>query len=251
MIIASVFILGLIIGSFLNAVIFRLKEDESFIKGRSHCPHCKHNLSSLDLIPLFSFIFLGGRCRYCRKAISWQYPIIELVTAVTFILLAQNFQFSISNFQFWFQCVMAGFLIVIAVYDLKHYLILDKIVFPALAVVTAYNLFTGFFVQGLLGAALIAGFFAAQYYFSNGRWIGFGDVKLGLVLGSIFGFKMGIIMLVLAYFMGAIVGVFLIMTGRKQLGSELPFGVFLSLSAIIMMIAGHQLSAWYYNLIGL
>ncbi len=248
---ALIFILGLIIGSFLNAVIFRLKEDESFIGGRSRCMHCSHALSWLDLVPVFSFIFLRGRCRYCKKQISFQYPLVELITATVFALIAYNLQPTTYNLNFWFSCVMASFFIVIAVYDYKHYLILDKIVFPALGLVTIYNIFSGNFIEGLLGAAMVAGFFAAQYYLSKGRWIGFGDVKLGLVLGSLLGVKLGIIMLIVAYCLGAIVGIFLIAVGRKKLGSELPFGVFLSFSAIIMMIVGQRLAEWYFNLIGL
>jgi leader peptidase (prepilin peptidase) / N-methyltransferase len=250
MILFIIFCLGLIIGSFLNAVIFRLNENESFVGGRSHCMHCHHELSAYDLIPVVSFILLGGKCRYCHKQISWQYPAVELITAVTFSLLALNFQLSIFNFQFLVQIIIASFLIVIAVFDLKHYLILDKVVFPALAVITIYNMLTGFFVAGVLGALVVSGFFAAQYFVSKGTWIGFGDVKLGLLLGSIFGVKLGIIMLVLAYFFGAIVGVFLLINKRKNLRSELPFGVFLSLAAITMMLYGREIGNWYFNLIG-
>jgi leader peptidase (prepilin peptidase)/N-methyltransferase len=245
-----IFIFGLIIGSFLNAVIFRLGEEESFVAGRSKCPHCHHELGVLDLIPVFSFIFLRGHCRYCHKPISWQYPIVELITGIVFVLLAYNLQPRTYNLEFGVQLVLASFLIVIAVFDLKHYLILDKVVFPALAIVTIYNIYAGQFVWGIMGALVVAGFFAAQYFLSQGRWIGFGDVKLGLLLGSMVGFKLGVVMLMLAYFSGALVGVTLILMKKKKLGSELPFGVFLSISAIIMMLYGDKITNWYLGLIG-
>ncbi len=251
MILFFVFIFGLIIGSFLNAVIFRLHNHESFLFERSHCMHCKHELSGLDLVPLFSFLALKGRCRYCHKKISWQYPLIELLTAIVFVLLALNYQNSIFDIHFVYSLVISSFLIVVAVYDFKHMEILDKVIYPALGIATIYNLAYGHLVQGLIGAAIVTGFFAAQYFVSKGRWIGFGDVKFGLLLGSLFGVKMSIIMLVIAYFLGAVVGVSLLASGKKKLSSELPFGVFLSISAIIMIVWGTRITEWYFNLIGL
>ncbi|OGE74074.1 MAG: hypothetical protein A3I07_01335 [Candidatus Doudnabacteria bacterium RIFCSPLOWO2_02_FULL_42_9] len=249
--IVIVFVFGLIVGSFLNAVIFRLHSSESIIRGRSHCVHCKHELSPMDLIPVVSFMILSGKCRYCHKKISWQYPLVELVTGLVFVLLALSSDFRLLTSEFWYLLTVICFLIIIAVFDFKHFLILDVVIYPALILATIYNLSTGFFVEGIIGALVISGFFAAQYFVSKGRWIGFGDVKLGLLLGSIFGLKLGLVMLLLAYFMGAIVGVGLLITGRKKLSSELPFGVFLSISAILIMLYGQDLADWYYNLLGL
>ena len=243
-------ILGLIVGSFLNAVIFRLSTGESFLSGRSHCPRCGHKLTAVDLIPVLSFIFLRGKCRYCKSKISWQYPLIELATAISFILLAQNFEFRISNFEFIAQAIFICFLIVISIYDLKHYLILDKVVFPALVLSIAYNLLIGQLVSGILGAVLVSGFFYLQYLFSKGRWIGFGDVKFGLLLGSLFGFPLALLVLLLAYCSGAMVGVSLIALGKKKLSSKLPFGTFLGFSAIIVLLYGDQIWNWYMKLIG-
>jgi leader peptidase (prepilin peptidase)/N-methyltransferase len=248
--IITVFILGLIVGSFLNAVIFRLATNESFATGRSHCPHCHHVLSALDLIPVLSFFILGGKCRYCGGKISWQYPLVELTTAVIFALLASNYGLQVMDHKFLFEAVLACFFIVIAVYDYKHYLILDKVVFPSLVLVIIWNMVTGNFFNGLFGGVVVSGFFAAQYFISKGRWIGFGDVKLGLVLGNLFGLPGSLVLLMLAYFSGALVGIFLLITKRKHLTSHLPFGVFLSLSAIIMMLYGSELTKWYLNIIG-
>jgi leader peptidase (prepilin peptidase) / N-methyltransferase len=248
-----VFLFGLIVGSFLNAVIYRLWSGETILFDRSHCPHCKHELSALDLIPLFSFMALGGRCRYCSKKISWQYPLIELATAVSFILLAQNFQSSIFNLQFLAQIIFICFLIVIGVFDFKHYLILDKVVYPAFILAIIFNLLLGqdYLVSGVFGAILVSGFFEIQYLLSQGRWIGFGDVKLGLFLGMLLGLKSSLLMLMIAYFVGAFVGVALVMMDRKKFSSKLPFGVFLSISAIIMLLYGDRVISWYFSLIGL
>lgn len=252
-------ILGLIVGSFLNVVINRLRLKES-LNGRSHCPHCKHQLNALDLVPLLSYLWLAGKCRYCGKPISWQYPAVEAFTGLVFALTWYKFQeFGIDLFFVW---VLSAFFIVIAVYDLKHFLILDKVVFPGLAVAVVYalasDLNTGCGVgwgcatiSGLLGAGIVAGFFYLQYLVSRGRWIGFGDVKLGLMLGVVAGFPLSIFLLFISYMSGAIVGVFLIATGKKQAGSKLPFGVFLALGAIATLLYGQAAFNWYLNLIGL
>ncbi len=246
MAIAIVIVAGLIIGSFLNAVIFRLHTGRSFISGRSECPHCGHVLVPWDLIPIFSFAYLHGRCRYCQEKISLQYPLVELITTLVFLLA---FIYHLSSITYFFAC----FLIVIAVYDLKHYLILDKVVVPVLGLVILHNLFLGWHALGfgLLSGFGIAGFFLIQYLISRGRWIGFGDVKLGLLLGNLAGWPASLLVLLIAYFSGAIVGVVLIISGHKRLGSKLPFGLFLSFSAIIVMLFGNPIITWYFKLIGL
>jgi leader peptidase (prepilin peptidase) / N-methyltransferase len=251
-------VLGLIIGSFLNVVINRLRLKET-LGGRSHCPHCKHELSALDLVPLFSYLFLRGKCRYCGKPISWQYLAVEAATSLAFLLTWLKFQ--IFGPDLFFVWVLSAFFIVIAVYDLKHFLILDKVVFPGLAVAVAYALVRDFnsgcglswncaTISGLLGAATIAGFFYLQHLVSNGRWIGFGDVKLGLMLGMVAGFPLCIFLLFISYMSGALAGVFLIATGKKQASSKMPFGTFLALCAIITLLYGQPALNWYLDLIG-
>lgn len=247
-----IFIFGLIVGSFLNAVIFRLYSGESFLFGRSHCRRCKKELQAKDLVPLFSFIYLGGRCRYCKANISWQYPAVELSTAIIFVLFALKFQM-IFGWVFALFLILTCFLIVIAVFDFNHYLILDKLLLPALILILFYNLHTGWrvFGIGLLSGAGFAGFFLLQYLVSKGKWIGLGDVKLGFVLGTLAGWPLSVLVLLLAYFSGAAAGLILVATGRRQLGSKLPFGVFLSLSAIIVMLGGEPIMAWYLKLLGI
>ncbi len=246
-------ILGLIVGSFLNVVIIRLHKKQKFISNRSICPHCRHVLAPLDLVPIFSFIFLKGRCRYCREPISWQYPLVELATALAFVLLAVNLQSTIYNLEFLSAAVFASIFIIIGVYDFKHYLILDKVVYPALGLAVIYRLISPelSLLDGLYGAAVLGGFFAFQHFGSRGKWMGLGDVKLGLFLGMLFGFKLGLTLLFVSYLLGALVGISLLASGRKHLGSKLPFGSFLALSAIITLLYGEGLVNWYLNLIGL
>lgn len=243
-------ILGLIVGSFLNALIHRLATGESIAHGRSKCPSCGHELAPVDLVPVLSFIYLAGKCRYCGKKISWQYPIVELVTAVSFFLVAMNYGSQIGDYRLWFQLVFVCFFIVIAVFDLKHYLILDKVLLPAGILALIFAVINGELINGLLGVLIISGFFAAQFYISKGHWIGFGDVKFGIVLGLLFGMSKGLILLFLSYCAGAAVGLILIAMGRKHLSSRLPFGTFLSFCGIIILLYGDMILQWYLNLIG-
>jgi len=254
---------GLVVGSFLNVVINRLKQKKT-LGGRSECPHCRHELSAKDLFPVLSFVFLRARCRYCGKRISWQYPVVELGTAATFLLVALRMAPGPEAF---FILVLACFFIVIAVYDCKHMLILDKVVFPGLAVAVTYALFRDFSggcqawmslscatVSGLAGIVAISGFFLLQYWFSRNfasvDWIGFGDVKLGLLLGMAVGFPLAIFLLFTGYTLGAIVGVYLLATSKAGMQSQLPFGTFLALSAIITLLYGQGLMGAYLQLIG-
>lgn len=252
-------VLGLVVGSFLNVVINRLRLKET-LGGRSHCPHCKHELGALDLVPLFSFLFLGGKCRYCGKSISWQYPAVEALTGLVFALAWIKVQTpSVDLFFLW---ILAAFMIMIAVYDFKHQLILDKVVFPGIAVTLLYVLFKDFSsgcgislqcatISGLLGMAIVAGFFYLQHLVSGGRWIGFGDVKFGLLLGLVSGFPLCIFLLFISYMAGAVVGVYLIATGRKKASSKLAFGTFLALGSIVTLLYGQTAFNWYLDLIGL
>lgn len=237
---------GLIVGSFLNAVIYRLHVNRSIFEAHSICPHCKHQLSALDLVPVLSFLALRGRCRYCKKPISWQYPLVELATATAFLLI--YLQLTTYNlFLFAFAC----FLIVIFVYDLKHYLILDKVVFPAAVLAAVYQYQQGRLDEAVIGALLLSGFFAFLYLISCGRYIGAGDIKLGIFLGLLVPFPETIALFLLAYFSGALVSLPLLFAKRKSMQDRLPFGTFLTFAAFISMVWGAELISWYFSLIGI
>ena len=229
------------VGSFLNCVIYRLEKEESFLKGRSYCPRCKHKLGFLDLIPVLSFFMLRGRCRYCKEKISWQYPMVEISTAAIFLLIF-NFQFSIFNF------ILACFLIVIFVYDLKHYVIPDKVIYPAIGVALVYDFLRSDFLgkSDLLISALgAAAFFLAIVLISRGKWMGVGDIKLAFLMGLILGYPNILVALFLAFLIGAIIGVGLMVFGKKTIKSEVPFGPFLVAGTFIALFFGKEIINWY------
>lgn len=245
----GLFVLGLLLGSFLNAVIYRLKSGQSIFETHSRCPRCKHELAFLDLIPVVSFFMLGGRCRYCGKKISLQYPLVEIVTGFAFAII--YLQLSVINYQLWFELVFVCFLIVIFVYDLKHYLILDKVVFPAAALALFFQAAQGRVLDALMGGLLLAGFFWLLYAVSRGRWIGAGDIKLGLFLGFLVPFPQTLVLFFVAYLSGAALSAVLLLMKSKTMASRLPFGTFLTFAAFIAMIWGEELVNWYFKLIGI
>ena len=259
---------GLVMGSFLNCIIYRLQTGESFLKGRSFCPHCRHELSWQDLIPIFSFLILKGRCRYCRKPISWQYPLVELATGIIFLLIVWNLEFGIClEFGTWnllFYLLISCFLIIIFVYDLKHYIIPDAVIYPAIAIAFLYQLFRmlNFVNWNLFGiwnvesgilrpissAFLASLFFLAIVFLSQGKWMGLGDVKLAFLMGLFLGFPNILVALFLAFFIGAIIGIGLIISGKRTLKSEVPFGPFLITGTFIALFWGNQITNWYLSL---
>ncbi|MCX6785801.1 MAG: prepilin peptidase [Candidatus Komeilibacteria bacterium] len=240
-----IFILGLIFGSFLNAVIFRLKRNEQFIRGRSKCLSCKHNLAWQDLIPLFSFIFLRAKCRYCKAKISWQYPAVELATALVFLIGYWHY-LNLTDYSVYL--VFSCFLIIIFVFDFKYYLILDKVSLSALMAAFVFNFLLGYSAINLLiGALAVAGFFLLQFVVSQGAWIGGGDLRLGLVMGAMLGWPMALVALSLAYLSGAAAGLILIVFKKKRFNSQLPFGTFLSLATWVTLLWGEKILSWYLN----
>ncbi len=253
-----IFLSGLAIGSFLNCVIFRLEKNESFLRGRSYCPNCKKNISWQDLIPVFSFLFLRGKCRYCKKPISWQYPLVEISTGLIFLLIF-NLQFSIFNefsiFNFqtllstFYFLIISSLLIVIFVFDLKHYIIPDGAIYSAIAVSGLWSLAYGQVLNTISSAIGAALFFLAIFLISRGKWMGFGDVKLAFFMGLFLGFPKILAALFLAFSIGAIIGVCLIIFGKKKFSSEVPFGPFLIIGTFLALFFGEKLISWYLGFI--
>lgn len=263
-----VFILGLVWGSFLNCFIYRLECQEkgekiSVLQGRSFCPRCHHPLGFFDLIPVFSFLFLKGRCRYCQKPISFQYPLGEVFTGFVFLLLfwyfppiGQDAPAAYGFIRFLFLAVISCFLIVIFIYDLKHYLIPDQMVYGAtgliiiwrLSEVLGLNLEISRVFKGPLFAAILASaFFFLLWLFSRGRWLGFGDVKLAFLMGIFLGWPSILVALFFSFLSGAIIGGGLIIFGRKNLKSQIPFGPFLTANTFIALFWGKEIINWYLS----
>lgn len=280
-----IFIFGLLFGSFLNVVIFWLEsnagEDEGIklgannfrkhLGGRSFCPSCKHQLGFFDLVPLLSWIFLKARCRYCKKPISIQYPLVELGTAMLFtmtfyivqgpVLIEGNIQpFPIShffNFSNLLFLIINCLLLIVFVYDLKHKIIPDKIIYPAIVLALSYWLlaFGANYLYGnislasslypLLSAFGVGGFFYFLAAISDGKWMGGGDIKLVFLIGLLLGFPNILPAMFIGFITGAVVGVALIILGKKKLQSEVPFGPFLITGTWIALFWGDKVVEWY------
>lgn len=239
------FLLGLALGSFCNVVIYRLHSGESPVRGRSKCPHCKHELASQDLIPLLSFVALRGRCRYCRKPISLHYPVVELAMGVLTLTMVLRFGVSVAAAV---GIVLSAFYLIIFAYDLLHKLILDRVSVPAMVVALVGSLLLQrTFSSIVLGGILGLGFFLLQYLVSRGRWIGGGDIRLGAVLGLSLGWPLVVVAIIIAYFSGTIVALALIIGKRRTWSSTVPFGTFLSFGGIVTFLWGSDMLAWYLH----
>ena len=257
-------ILGLFIGSFINCIVYRVYNKKSFIKGHSICPKCNHKLGLLDLIPLLSFLSLKGKCRYCGKPISKQYPIVEIFTGIMFFLVAflvnanfltQGFlTFEFLNLLFYF--LVVSYFIMIFVY-LKWFIIPDGLTFSAI-IITLIYLFSQTFILNVMTpdellarvvtAFVVFLFFFVLYFFSEGKAMGFGDVKLVIFLGLLLGFPKILPALFIAFAVGAIIGLLMMAFKKRGMKSEIPFGPFLVFGTFIALFFGDHLINWYLSL---
>ncbi len=244
-----IFILGLIIGSFLNCIIFRLENKKGFIKGRSFCPNCNHFLSWKDLIPFVSFFLLRRKCRYCQKEISWQYPLVEIFTAIIFVWVFYYLNingFLLSNLVFLF--IIFSFLILIFIYDLRHMIIPDVLIVVPTFLTFIYFLgkdidLLNHFLSGLFSFL----FFLLIVLITLGKGMGLGDVKLVFFLGFFLGYPNIIVALFLSFLIGAIMGIGLILNKKKEMKSEVPFGPFLVIGTFIAYFWGNWLFNFYLS----
>jgi prepilin signal peptidase PulO-like enzyme (type II secretory pathway) len=273
MIVVALAVVGFSLGSFINALVYRLRWQEthpkksqkySIAKGRSICPRCKQVLQPRDLIPLLSWIFLRGKCRYCRAPISAQYPLVEASTAVLFVLSyafwpafqgARLENADIISFIVWLG-ILTG-LIALAVYDIRWMILPNKIIFPLLVLAignvliqsilsTDYHMIT----VAAAGAAVGGGIFYGLFQISGGKWIGGGDVKLGFLLGiTVGGPILAFLMLFIASLLGSIFSIPLILKSRLGSRSKIAFGPFLIVSTIITSLWGEKIIDLYNNLL--
>ncbi len=261
-----IFIFGTIVGSFLNVLIDRLPVGQNPWRGRSRCDHCQKTLSPMDLIPLFSFLILKGKCRYCHKKLSWQYPLIEFATGLMFISI---FNFSVkagSSFagQFFLlsggQAIFNKFSIIqfvnlmsliiifssflaIFVADIKFQIIPDELIISSLigSLVLLFIRSVFFHIliyENFISAIGAAGFFLLIFILTKGKGMGFGDVKLAFILGLFLGYPNILIGLYLAFLTGAVVSIILILGRIKKLKSKIAFGPFLLIGTIISYFYG-------------
>lgn len=266
MIVVILALLGLCAGSFVNALVWRIHKQAktkkgtkrySIVSGRSMCPHCEHELAPKDLIPLLSWLSLNGKCRYCKKPISKQYPLVEVVGALVFV---SSYVWWPVNFGGWQTAIFVTWLVIsvgllaLVVYDIKWGLLPNRILYPiaVIAVLQAimYLVSADRPAKALLGLILATavggGIFYVLFQVSSGKWIGGGDVKLGWLLGLIVGTPAKAILLIfIASLIGTALTVPLLLTHRLKRTSTIPFGPLLITGAIITVLFGASILSWY------
>jgi leader peptidase (prepilin peptidase)/N-methyltransferase len=271
MIVLLLIVIGLILGSFLTATVWRLHEQTkkntkqrskqlSITKGHSICPNCGHRLAATDLIPVISWMMLKGRCRYCHKPIGKLEPIIEVLTAAVFVFSYVFWPlpfhgFGLFEFVLWI-LFLTGF-IALFIYDARWFILPDKIIFPMIGLALIQVLGLIIFFNGgkqtalgaLWGVLISSGLFYVLFQISKGKWIGGGDVKLGVVLGLLVGGPLSsILLLFMASTLGSIYSIPLLARHKAKPSTQLPFGPFLIVAVIITRLFGAGLIAWYKRL---
>jgi len=265
-----IFALGAIVGSFLNVVALRWGSKMSAMKGRSVCFHCNRELRWFEMVPIFSFLFLGGKCRNCKAKLSAQYLLVEIITGLVFVgvFLRQYGLWSIygvmphgllySVLFFIFYAVIFSILTVIALYDIRHKIIPDSLVFSfmilSLGKLLLFVYFNGLPVSALdtlnlLSPLILSVPFALLWYFSDGEWIGFGDVKLLFGIGALLGFVCGLSATTLAFWLGtvwALLALPYFKSAKRKIGwkSEIPLAPFLIIAAFLVFL-------WHFDFFGL
>lgn len=258
------FILGLAIGSFISVIVYRTINGESPWKGRSHCDHCGKLVDWKHNIPLLSFILLRGKCVNCKTKISWQYPIVELLTGLLFVwwywvgqsvFMLVKPPFVVLQPLFWL--IIGVLMLMVIIYDLAYSLIPDFISLPLVALTFAYRLFLGLSGEmrwldmwtSLIAGLVLAWFFYGLYLLTNRKGFGLGDVKMAPALGLLLGWQKMTIAVFLAFVIGATVGVLLMSIGKKRFGQTIPFGPFLVLGSAISLLWGPLLWNWYWAIL--
>ena len=264
-----VFLLGIIFGSFINAYIFRLHEKNnkkykksnlSILSGRSICPKCQHVLSVSELIPLFGWIYLKGKCKNCHKSISIQYPIVELLTGLLFVFSYKYWPYGFSElrttiFGLWLLLLVT--FIVLSVYDFKWMILPNILVkYSTLIGVLLIILLAidqrspKLLIESLISGIILFIFFYGLFVFSKGMWIGGGDVKISFLLGILAMTPVNCFLLVfIASLLGCIYSVPIIFFKNLELNSKIPFGPFLIISTVIVFFYATDLLNWYKTLV--
>ena len=247
-----IFILGTIIGSFLNVCIYRIPRGESIAYPSSHCPKCSTPLQWYDLVPILSYILQRGKCRYCRETISLQYPMVEFLNGILYFILYYKFGLTMD---FVFYAIIFSILIVISFIDLHHQIIPDSLNILILIIAIIYKTlqFTLYgvslnLIKSLLGLIIPSIVFLLIIIISKGG-MGGGDMKLIGVLGFILGLKKIALTMFLSFIFGAIISIFLLLFKIKGRKDPIPFGPFISLAFITVVFWGENIISWYLTFV--
>lgn len=253
-------LVGLSFGSFVNALVWRLRKKRNFVSERSECTHCHHVLEWYDLIPVFSWLSLKGKCRYCKKKID-DSPLTELGVDLVFVLsyVFWPLGFGVYGVVLFIIWLIAVVLLAAALlYDLKWMLLPDKLIFPLIGLGVLWFIVRAFFLENwspaesflelAYGLASVAGLYGGLYLLSKGEWVGFGDVKLGIFMGLVLGWKLGLLAVMLANVFGFVTILPGLMSGKLTKKSRVPFGPFLIVATGIAFLFGSHIISWYLNL---
>jgi len=247
----GVFWFGLIVGSFINVCVWRLPREESVVFPASHCPACNALIRPIDNVPVLSYLWLRGRCRACRVAISLRYPAIELLHGLVALLIVYRFGLT-AEAAVW--GVVSAALIAVIFIDIDHQIIPDLITLPgmALGLIAASSLLSTGWVDSVTGLLLGGGLFYAIAVLSEvvlkKEGMGGGDIKLVAMIGAFFGWRGMLLTILLASLSGSVIGLLLIARGRDR-AAPIPFGPFLAIGALIVLFCGDALLAWYADVV--
>lgn len=239
-----VFIFGTVIGSFVNVLIYRLPAKENIVVKNSHCMSCGHKLKWYDLVPLFSWMFLKGRCRYCKEKISVQYPLVEAINGFGYVLISLVCGLNLSSILY---ALCFSILVAISVIDWRTYEIpvglnIAILVLGICQCVLDYRNWSLY----LIGMVCVSGFLFLLFLATKGRGIGGGDIKLMFAAGLLLGWKKIIVALILGCVIGSIIHLILMRVSKK--GRMLAFGPYLSAGILLAILFGEQLINWYLKL---
>ncbi len=240
-----VFLYGIVIGSFLNVCIYRIPKKESLSKERSHCMNCGYQLRWYDLVPVFSYLFLRGKCRKCKEHISMQYPIIEMLNGVVYVLVFMINGWSIDSAIY---CLLASALIVLSVIDFRTYEIPYGINLFILALGLIHLAFhLGDWVTYVIGLFAVSSFLEILYWASGGRAIGYGDVRLMRAAGLLIGWKLSLLALILGCVLGSVIHV--IRMKKSGVDHVLAMGPYLAAGIFLSVLWGDSFINWYISLL--
>lgn len=242
-----VFIYGLLLGSFLNVCIYRIPRGESISYPPSHCTNCSNKIKPYDLIPVVSYIFLRGKCRYCKETISVIYPLIELTNALLYLALYYQYGLSTELIKY---TVLVSLMIVIGMIDLKttdvYFSITVTGVIFAISFIVYYLFKDTSILTYIYGALLGGGIISLIILIAGG--MGWGDAEICLLCGLFLGLKLTILTLLLSFVIGSIAGIFLILTKRKGRKDYIAFGPYIALASIISVLYGSEMMNWYLGI---
>lgn len=244
-----IFIIGMVIGSFLNVCIYRIPKEESISFPPSHCGSCGHNLGFFDLFPIISWVCLKGKCRYCKEKVSMQYPIVEALTGILFVLLYFKFGLSFYLGKYMFFTLM---LIVIGIIDLKTQEVYDSTVWVLgvgglIFTLVEYFLFKEINIILLALGVIIPGAIIAIFAFFNA--MGWGDVEIIAVVGLFLGFKLNMVNLFISIVLGGVAAVIIMIKKGRERGATMAFGPYITLSSYITLLYGSEILNWYLSFI--